>query len=245
MPDSHSTPLATRDETRHAEKGCPDCRAARRAPWNRRAGLRPDYDALGTGAEVFPCVASSPWVESGPEARAPVQRECGRFFGTRSNAKPSCVSVILAFLVIAFIASGCRSLPPLPALDLTQPGWRTYQGQAVWRSGYDAPEITGELFVAVNSDGRGLVQFTKTPLPMVVARLDAQRWQIEFPADNRRFSGSGDPPGRLLWLVLLKGLREPRNASTALRGDGRLVIENDAGEKIEGYLTPEPKAAAP
>src|SRR6266850_1177041 len=98
--------------------------------------------------------------------------------------------------------TACRTAPPLPPLNLTEAGWNTRQGQAVWRSKKDAPEISGELILATHSDGRNFVQFTKTPLPFVVAQSTANTWQVLFVPNNRTYSGPGQPPVRLVWLQL-------------------------------------------
>ena len=53
------------------------------------------------------------------------------------------------------------------------------EGQAVWRPKIEAPEIAGELLVATHRNGETFLQFTKTPLPFVVARITTNRWLIE------------------------------------------------------------------
>src|SRR5258706_15649771 len=62
--------------------------------------------------------------------------------------------------------TGCRSLPPLPAANFSEPGWIVHQGQAVWRQKHGAPDIAGEILVATNGGGKTFVQFTKTPFPL-------------------------------------------------------------------------------
>ena len=88
----------------------------------------------------------------------------------------------------------CHTVPPLPPVNLTEPGWTVLQGQAVWRTKKDAPEIAGELFVATNPDGRSFVQFTKTPLPFVVAQTTTNSWQIHFVPNDKTYSGRGKVP---------------------------------------------------
>ena len=136
----------------------------------------------------------------------------------------------------------CRTVPPLPAVNLAEPGWRVQRGQAVWRSRQDAPEIAGELLVATHSDGRAFLQFTKTPLPLVVAQTTATRWQIQFAARNTVYQGAGDPPQRLIWLHLprcLEGNYSWRDWSFHRLAGGRWHLENIAsGERVEGYLMP-------
>src|ERR1044071_2118887 len=70
-------------------------------------------------------------------------------------------------LLLPVLASGCLSAcgtaRPLPAVNLSEPGWRVQQGQAIWRTRKNAPEVAGELMVATHPGGRTFLQFTKTP----------------------------------------------------------------------------------
>src|ERR1041385_7559281 len=93
-------------------------------------------------------------------------------------------------------AAGCRTATPLPPANFAEPGWTVRSGQALWRAKRDAPEIAGEILVATNATGETVVQFTKTPFPMVVARTAAGAWQLDAPAQNRRYTFRGAPPGR-------------------------------------------------
>src|SRR6266436_5715904 len=88
----------------------------------------------------------------------------------------------------------CRTAPPMAPANLSAPGWTIRQGQAVWRPKTEAPEIAGELLVATHRNGQTFLQFTKTPLPFVVARITTNRWRIEFVVDHREFTGHGQPP---------------------------------------------------
>jgi hypothetical protein len=142
----------------------------------------------------------------------------------------------------SWIAVACRSVAPLPPLDLGQPGWQVRQGQATWQTGRHAPEIAGELLVATGPRGEGFIQFTKTPLPFVVAQIAAGSWQIEFSAENRRYSGRGTPPSRLGWFQLLNCLRGEAPGSNwkcEPGAAGHWRIKNEStGEIFEGYLVP-------
>src|SRR5581483_420736 len=109
-------------------------------------------------------------------------------------------------LLLLFALAGCLSGPPLPRADLSGPGWIIRQGQAVWRQQRGADGIAGEILVASAGPQRTLVQFTKTPFPLVIAQQSTNRWQVESPAENRRFSGRGRPPARLIWFQLPRAL---------------------------------------
>ena len=148
--------------------------------------------------------------------------------------------------LIAFIASllalcpGCRSLTPLPEANLQQPGWKVREGQAVWQSKRAAPEIAGELLVATRPEGDSYVQFTKNPFPMVTARTTATQWQIESPLQNRRYTGRGHPPARIVWLLLpkvLTGATPPAGWTWQQIDRTQWRLSNrSTGETLEGYL---------
>ena len=137
---------------------------------------------------------------------------------------------------------GCRTVSPLPALKLSEPGWRIRHGQAIWRLKNDAPEIAGELLIATHTDGRTFLQFTKTPLPFVVAQTTSNSWQIEFVAENRIYSGPGRPPARLSWLQAARcfaGFSPSLKWNWQSFEDGRWRLEHkSSGEWLEGYLDP-------
>jgi hypothetical protein len=115
------------------------------------------------------------------------------------------------------------------------------EGQAVWRRNATAPEIAGELLMATRTDGRRFVQFTKTPFPMIVAQSTTNHWQIEIPMQNKRYSGPGSPPKRLIWLYLpglLSGEPPPKGWSWNQSADGSWRLENSrTGELLQGYLS--------
>lgn len=137
---------------------------------------------------------------------------------------------------------GCVSVPRLPPVNLSEPGWKVYQGQAVWRSKKDAPELVGELVVATNPDGRSFVQFTKTPLPFFVAQTTSNSWQFEVVPQHKIYSYRGRPPARLLWPNLparLSGAPPPKNWHWQRLENGSFRFQNSAtGESLEGYLNP-------
>ena len=103
-------------------------------------------------------------------------------------------------------------------------------------------EIAGELVVAMHPDGRSLVQFTKTPLPFVVAQATIDSWQVQFVPQNKVYSGRGQPPAQLIWLHLpqcLRGGGPPGNLSwRRLANQGWRLENRSTGESLEGYLAP-------
>lgn len=137
---------------------------------------------------------------------------------------------------------GCRTAPKLPPANLSEPGWKVHQGQAVWLPQSGEKEIAGELLVATHTEGRAMVQFTKTPFPIVVAQNTLTNWQVEFPADGRNYAGRGNAPARIGWLQLpraLKGESLQRDWDFQRLGGTEWVLKNKAtGESLQGYLSP-------
>jgi hypothetical protein len=151
-------------------------------------------------------------------------------------------SARLLSLPFMLALAGCQTIPTLPPVNLTEPGWAVRQGQVVWRSKADAPEIAGELLVAVNPDGRSFVQFTKTPLPFIVAQTTSNSWQIHIVPLNKTYSAHGRPPARLAWLHLppcLAGAPPPKKWQWEKLENGGFRFQNPStGELLEGYLNP-------
>src|SRR5258706_6902914 len=148
---------------------------------------------------------------------------------------------LLWLLLLVLCGSGCATIPPLPPANLKDQVWKVREGQAVWKAKRDAPEIAGEILVATRPDGRAFVQFTKTPFPFVIAQATTNSWQIESPTQNRRYSGPGRAPARLIWLQLpaaLTGRPPPKPWSwRRLENNGWLLENGKSGESLEGYFT--------
>jgi hypothetical protein len=149
-------------------------------------------------------------------------------------------SYFLCAILLA-ICTGCRTTP-LPPVNLAEPGWKLLQGQAVWKASKSAPELAGELQLATGANGRSFVQFTKTPLPIVVGQTTSTNWQIQFVPQNRSFSAPGKPSSRLIWLHLascLSGQPAPKGWTFEKRDGGAWRFENKgSGEVLEGWLAP-------
>jgi hypothetical protein len=129
----------------------------------------------------------------------------------------------------------------LPPVNLDSPGWKIQQGQAVWKQKKAAPELAGEILFATNSDGRALLQFTKTPFPFVIAQKTPTSWQLEIPAQNKKYSGPGTPPSRISWFHLMSALNGqlPKKPWTFQKmADDNWRLENKkTGETVEGFLS--------
>jgi len=128
---------------------------------------------------------------------------------------------------------------PLPAVDLSHPGWRVHTGQAVWHLAHGKAEIAGEITVANRSDGETLVQFSKTPFPLVLGRANSRRWSVEFPSEHKHYAGPGAPPKRIIWLYLpraLAALPLPKGWSWNMNSNGWRLENPKTAESIEGYF---------
>jgi hypothetical protein len=140
------------------------------------------------------------------------------------------------------LLAGCRTAPPLTRIDLSESGWQVQCGQAVWKAGRHGPELAGELLMASQADGRRLVEFSKTPLTLVVLRITPGTWQLQLVAAKRQFSGRGEPPPRSAWLLLprcLQGVPPPPGWTFSSPERDAWRIENaGTGESLQGYLSP-------
>jgi hypothetical protein len=133
----------------------------------------------------------------------------------------------------------CRT-EPLPKVNLSEPGWKIFQGQAVWQPKHDVPGISGEILIAEKSDGQTFVQFTKTPFPFVVAQSTTNDWRLEFPAQNKSYAARGNAPSRMIWFQLARavGGSEPSVNWSWRDSQGNWRLENTStGELLEGYFS--------
>ena len=148
----------------------------------------------------------------------------------------------LALLTVPMLWAGCRTAGEAPLFTAAGPGWRVREGQALWRPGRRSPELGGELVLARHEDGRCVIQFAKTPLPLVTVQTTASNWFIEFPPQRRSFAGHQPPPARLAWLYLptaLSGDSLPGVFRFHRKPDGGWRLENTrSGETVEGFLGP-------
>jgi hypothetical protein len=157
-------------------------------------------------------------------------------FGSKPGLSLS-AAIFVAALGLA--AAGCRNFgPPLPAVNLKEPGWTVREGQAVWRR-KGAPGLAGEVLVATRPDGRAFVQFSKTPFPIINAQSSAERWEAQFPAQNKHYSGPGKPPKHLIWLYLprlLSGQPPPRHWTWSNSEGSWAITNGTTGESLEGFF---------
>jgi hypothetical protein len=147
-----------------------------------------------------------------------------------------------AALCLLLTLTACHTPAPLPPADTTQPGWRLLNGQAIWLARQGAKEVAGELLVALGPRRDSLVQFSKTPFPLMTTRVADGAWQIEFGAGARRYGGRGQPPERFVWFVLADALRggpaaQPWRAEQPESDRWRLTNPR-TGERLEVWFSP-------
>ena len=145
-------------------------------------------------------------------------------------------------LLILLLGTGCSTLAPLPPADLSVPGWTVKRGQAVWKFGNEAPEVVGDLVVAVRAEGEMFAQFSKAPLTVAVACADATQWELDLAMFQRRLTGRGTPDNRFAFFQLARQighLELPAPWVFSTEADGRWRLANPrTGEYLEGFWEP-------
>jgi hypothetical protein len=148
----------------------------------------------------------------------------------------------LLLLVLLVSAAGCGTPVSFPPVDLKEPGWTVQSGEAVWKRGRESEGIAGEFLAATRSDGRAFVQLSKDAFPLAVGQKTPDAWIVEFPLQNKHYSGRGQVPSRIILLQLprvLAGLRPPEDISWQPRNEGGGRLENrSSGESLDVYLDP-------
>ena len=146
----------------------------------------------------------------------------------------------LGVLITAVFLLGCATTPPLGPVDLAAPGWQLRQGQAIWKPGNEAPELVGDLILATHPTG-SYIAFSKT-LPIVTARWEGNRWEAEFAPQDKRYSGRGNPPKKIVWFNLLKGLEGRELPDDWIYSEGAdnslVVLNHKSGERLEIHFNP-------
>jgi hypothetical protein len=138
---------------------------------------------------------------------------------------------------------GCYSHRPYAwsSYNLSEPGWRVWNGQAIWKPRKSIPELTGDVMVAVNTNGSAIIQYTKT-IPFATARLDGHHWQIDFPAGDRVYAGNYPLPSHFAWFqlpALVGGVPPSRSWVEKGNLDQWEIDSRHGSETLSGYLTPQ------
>lgn len=148
------------------------------------------------------------------------------------------VPFLLLLPVLWFI--GCSRLLPLPAVDLDDPEWTVWEGQALWTPRSDRTSLAGDLLVARNPDGDVLISFSKSPFPIFTAQTSGRSWRIDFIDKGRSYSGLGRPPSRFVWFrlpELIEGTPAPKPWAVERSAENEWTILNlKTGEKVRVVL---------
>lgn len=163
--------------------------------------------------------------------------------GVAYHPKKRCFPALLAavWVGMGLALTGCLGWRPAP-VDFNDPAWSVRRGQAVWHPAGRDIELAGEWLGATADEGRGYVQFNKSPMLVAEVRVEAGRWMASFPFLRRRYQGVGSPPGRLVWAQWIRVAqgRAPGEGwffSGDLSGAWRLAHER-TGEWLEGVGEP-------
>jgi hypothetical protein len=145
-------------------------------------------------------------------------------------------------ILVLALGAGCGSPIRFAPVNLSQPGWRTQQGQAVWKPPGSRPEMAGDLLLATNLNGDFFIQFSKVPFTVATAEDLGGNWQIQFGDHQYHRSGHGLPSERFAWFELpraLAGLNPGPRWKFAREADGQWRLENArSGERLEGRIFP-------
>jgi hypothetical protein len=169
--------------------------------------------------------------EAGEMSSAHLKNDFDRFHSSSLRS--------LLWLLALLACTGCRSLQPLPKVNVTEPGWTVHDGQAVWRLPHNQREIAGDVLLATGPNDHNFVQFSKSPFSLVIAQSTSTQWEVEFPPQNKHYAGRGAAPLRLIWLYLPRVLagRAPPKGWIWRQDNTQWHLENPAtGESLEGYF---------
>jgi hypothetical protein len=152
------------------------------------------------------------------------------------------LGMILAGWFIIFGLVACTPLKPLPEVNLSDPGWTLWSGQAVWTPPSDRPPLAGDLIAARHRNNDILVNFSKPPFPIFTAQVAGKLWKIDFLERKRSYTGRGRPPQRFIWFRLpdlLSGVPAPPDWEVQKVADAQWSIVNQqTGESIRVVLDP-------
>jgi hypothetical protein len=146
-------------------------------------------------------------------------------------------------LILAVVlCAGCSTSTRLPPVNLSQPGWRVRQGQALWKPPGPRPEIAGDLLLATKGNGDFFLQVSKVPFTVATAEGIGGSWEIQFGSHDYHRRGRGKPPKNFVWFELpevLAGVNPGRRWSFSHEPDGQWRLANSrSGETLAGRFFP-------
>ena len=157
--------------------------------------------------------------------------------------RPRRIETVVASLVLCMSVAwgiGCSRIVSLPEVDLDDPRWTIWKGQALWTPRSDLTALAGDLIVARTKDSDVLVSFSKSPFPIFTCQTTGARWRIDFIDKGRSYSGFGRPPKKFVWFQLpdlLEGASPPKHWRVDKEAESEwLLLNRKTGEKIRVVL---------
>jgi hypothetical protein len=159
---------------------------------------------------------------------------------TPKPARPALRAQCILLCLLSLILCGCYSHHEYswPEVSVSGPGWIAYNGQTAWKPTPRVPELAGDLFLSMNTNGQTFMEFSKT-LPFLTAEIDDWHWQINIPSQKQVYSGRLPPPSHFAFLQLPALLRHEAPASPwqFTGGIANWQITNpQTGESLSGFL---------
>ena len=162
------------------------------------------------------------------------------FFLSKRPRRIETVVAGLALCLSVAWAVGCSRVVSLPEVDLDDPKWTIWEGQALWTPRSDLNALAGDLIVGRTENEDILVSFSKSPFPIFTCQSTGTRWRIDFIDKGRSYSGFGRPPKRFVWFQLpdlLEGASPPKHWDVGEETDNDwLLFNRKTGEKIRVVL---------
>ncbi len=159
------------------------------------------------------------------------------------SKRPRRIEQVVAGLALWLSAAwlvGCSRIVSLPEVDLDDPKWTIWEGQALWTPRSDLTALAGDLIVARTEDEDVLVSFSKSSFPIFTCQTTGTRWRIDFIDKGRSYSGLGRPPKKFVWFQLpelLEGASPPKHWEVNEKTDNEwLLLNRKTGEKIRVVL---------
>ena len=137
--------------------------------------------------------------------------------------------------VFAAITGCAIGTPTLEKVDLEEPGWRLYNGQALWNPGAKRPTIAGEIIVASHERGDILVDFSKSTLPLITAQIVGDIWRFEVFESGKSYSGKTPPPKRVFWFylpALVEGKSLPKSWMAETTEEGAWTVRRKGTDEM-------------
>ena len=147
----------------------------------------------------------------------------------------------IGLLAIGLLSAGCATLTPVKPVDLTQPGWSVWTGQAVWLPPDQPEAIAGDLLVASDQDGKRLIILTKPPITIFTAQTDQDTWQLNLTGQPRERRGRLPAPRQFAWFAipdLLQDGLSPPGWAVDQPQPHIYILQHPGGERIQLVLDP-------